>query len=352
MGRASAMEMVIAKPWSGQRVRLTDREMEIARLLSRGNSRAEIILGLNLAESTVDKHLRRIKDRLGARSLTDLVLAARSYIEETVGTGADGKRSSFPFGIAQDRADLRSLGAISLADWAKAPNARAPETAESGMTDFAKAKDFPELFAALERNLIQLGLPWVAWCHISRRAAGAISMENARMNFSVEMFPDLAVRADANPLFRHSMTDWSPLVIDKSIQGRTHRMIVVPLPGATMLDRIVAAVSPGPEVVGDFNEWAQQVQPRLMAVLLYARHMHLTLSQRGVDLELQALVNALAGGETMEEAASIAGLSRRTAERMLTNSRHALHCRSNMELVCLLRQQYSLGRFDFGMSPP
>jgi len=56
--------------------RLTDRELEILRLLSGGYSNREIAQALNLAEGTVKNHLSSILAKLGVRDRTRAVLKA------------------------------------------------------------------------------------------------------------------------------------------------------------------------------------------------------------------------------------------------------------------------------------
>ena len=344
MGKAREMEMIPARHWPAHPIQLTDRELDIARLLSNGNSRAEITHKMNLAESTVDKHLRRIKDRLGARSLTDLVLAARRYFEQATDVWADGQRAAFQFRTGAIRADMRPVGGTAWADWVGAGGA--------AMRRLTAARDFAELFIAMERCLAELGLPLIAWCHVMRRGGESIVLENHRSNFPAGGLPDLTHRAEVNPILRLAMADWSPVISQDHAMGGGIPLIVIPLPGATMQDRIVAILAPANPVGAEFGPWFLHHQTRVTEVLLAARHAHLALSLRALPPELQALIDALAGGEGMEAAARLAGLSRRTAERILTTSRLAMHCRSNTELICLVRQQTTLGRFDFGMAPP
>jgi DNA-binding NarL/FixJ family response regulator len=55
---------------------LTRREREVIRLVARGHDNQGICDELLLAEVTVNKHVRRIKAKLGATSRTQLAVAA------------------------------------------------------------------------------------------------------------------------------------------------------------------------------------------------------------------------------------------------------------------------------------
>jgi DNA-binding NarL/FixJ family response regulator len=55
---------------------LTDRELDVLRLLARGRSNREIGADLGIAENTVRIHLGRIFDKLGVSDRTQAVLAA------------------------------------------------------------------------------------------------------------------------------------------------------------------------------------------------------------------------------------------------------------------------------------
>src|SRR5207237_200982 len=58
-----------AGAWTkARRLALTDRELEVAALVSRGLTNRQIAERLVLSERTIDAHLQRIRDRLGVRS--------------------------------------------------------------------------------------------------------------------------------------------------------------------------------------------------------------------------------------------------------------------------------------------
>lgn len=59
------------------RISLTPRELEVLTLVSEGNSNREIGQALMLSEATVKSHLVHIYDKLGVRSRTSAVAAAR-----------------------------------------------------------------------------------------------------------------------------------------------------------------------------------------------------------------------------------------------------------------------------------
>jgi LuxR family quorum sensing-dependent transcriptional regulator len=53
--------------------RLSEREMEVIRWVASGRRQADIALLLGLSERTVENHLRRIRQRLGAASTAQAV---------------------------------------------------------------------------------------------------------------------------------------------------------------------------------------------------------------------------------------------------------------------------------------
>jgi DNA-binding NarL/FixJ family response regulator len=55
---------------------LSARELEVLRLLARGDSNKEIAAQLTISENTIKTHLSRIFDKLGARSRTEAVTIA------------------------------------------------------------------------------------------------------------------------------------------------------------------------------------------------------------------------------------------------------------------------------------
>lgn len=57
---------------------LTDREVDVLRLLATGLTRGRIAVRLHLSENTVKTHCRRIFVKLGAHSLDDALLHARA----------------------------------------------------------------------------------------------------------------------------------------------------------------------------------------------------------------------------------------------------------------------------------
>ena len=60
----------------GQRLALTQRELEVVRLVVDGRSNDEIAAHLGIASKTVESHLRRIFERLGVASRTELATRA------------------------------------------------------------------------------------------------------------------------------------------------------------------------------------------------------------------------------------------------------------------------------------
>lgn len=60
----------------GQRLALSDRELEVVRKVVEGRSNDEIAADLNIAPKTVESHLRRIFERVGVMSRTELATRA------------------------------------------------------------------------------------------------------------------------------------------------------------------------------------------------------------------------------------------------------------------------------------
>ena len=56
--------------------RLTDRELEVLRLVAKGNSNKEIATELVIAENTVKNHVRSILEKLGMKSRVEVVVHA------------------------------------------------------------------------------------------------------------------------------------------------------------------------------------------------------------------------------------------------------------------------------------
>ena len=61
--------------------RLTDRELEVFRLIGEGNASREIAGQLNISIRTVDAHRAHIKEKLGIRDATELMHQAVKWVE-------------------------------------------------------------------------------------------------------------------------------------------------------------------------------------------------------------------------------------------------------------------------------
>jgi DNA-binding NarL/FixJ family response regulator len=62
--------------------RLTDRELEIFRLLGMGVSSADIARRLGISQKTIETHRVRIKAKLGVETASELVIQASSFVRD------------------------------------------------------------------------------------------------------------------------------------------------------------------------------------------------------------------------------------------------------------------------------
>ena len=67
---------IAAKPATGERIDLTPRELEVLELFAEGHSTREIALMLWVSEETVKSHVKKVLDRLGARTRAHAVALA------------------------------------------------------------------------------------------------------------------------------------------------------------------------------------------------------------------------------------------------------------------------------------
>jgi DNA-binding NarL/FixJ family response regulator len=62
--------------------RLTDRELEVFRLVGMGLGSADIAHKLGISQKTVETHRSRIKEKLGVTTVSELVIQASSFVRE------------------------------------------------------------------------------------------------------------------------------------------------------------------------------------------------------------------------------------------------------------------------------
>jgi DNA-binding NarL/FixJ family response regulator len=84
IGRVRGGEDLGASPVSG----LTDRELEIAELIGRGDTTAEIASRLHVSVKTVETHRKHIKDKLHLENGTQLIHFCARWIQEKDTCGA------------------------------------------------------------------------------------------------------------------------------------------------------------------------------------------------------------------------------------------------------------------------
>lgn len=68
---------------------LTDRELEVFRLMGSGQKAGEIARTMNLSVRTVGTYRERIKEKLGVKSAADLIKRAALWIDENQGPAAE-----------------------------------------------------------------------------------------------------------------------------------------------------------------------------------------------------------------------------------------------------------------------
>lgn len=68
--------------------RLTDRELDVFRLIGTGLTTAEVAAQLHISPKTVETHRARIKQKIGAQSATDLLVRAVNWVEGSARGGA------------------------------------------------------------------------------------------------------------------------------------------------------------------------------------------------------------------------------------------------------------------------
>lgn len=75
--RAPAHESFVANTKAQASLGITERELEVLRLLAAGRSNKEIANGLNLSPNTVKTHVARLLEKLEAARRTEAILRAR-----------------------------------------------------------------------------------------------------------------------------------------------------------------------------------------------------------------------------------------------------------------------------------
>jgi DNA-binding NarL/FixJ family response regulator len=78
---ARTAHLELARPLSRDRAGLTARELEVARLLARGDRNREIGDKLFISEATVKVHVRHIREKVGGSSRTELAARIRDLLD-------------------------------------------------------------------------------------------------------------------------------------------------------------------------------------------------------------------------------------------------------------------------------
>ena len=309
---------------------LTERERQIVTLIGTGEGRGGIAERLGLSLSTVDKHLRGLRDKLGATSQTDLAVKAAALAADTE------RLPRTPTGH-----DLRSLK----------PEGAPPTPGFTGIGDFET------LFAALHAALAPFGITHVVYSLIALDGA-AIRHVSTRWSFPEEIRFDLSIPAEENPAFLHAARSWSPAPLDLEAMAASDLYAYVPAAVRAQNDHFIAAgmargitfVLPGcaPAERLVLSTLMRHASPEALAravgaidamhgILMQFRHAHVALAVPRFALEprAEAVMQGLAEGLSPDAVAARHGISRRAVDRALAEARAIVGAETTTGAVAL-----------------
>ena len=323
---------------------LTRRELQVAELLAQGLSRKDMAEALSITVSAIDKLVHALKRKLGASSQTALALRCTHYLRSEA---------------------LRETGRTEgpLVQHPESPDA--PAGPDSGADLFPPGESLEALFGRLGNLLAGFGVTHIAYSHIRSPAPGQIVHIASRWNLPDGVSFDFDLAPSDNPTFAYAMVRWAPLLLDleavqadaayrlvperirhqheRFIAAGLVRGITYPLPGVGPADRLVLSAILRHASADRFAEVVARNGDRMRLIALDFRHAHLALAQPRLRLTARegALLDSLAAGCSLEEAAASQGVSRRAAERCLAAAREALGLTSTMALVAAHLQNRS-----------
>lgn len=315
---------------------LTVRERQIASLIASGVSRQDLPARLCVSYSTVDKHLRQLKDKLDAPSFSALVVRSIEWRD-----AAASARSTEP-------------GALVL-------HPETPTIADASSGSFAAARNFDELFVALHATLAPFGATHLVHSHVRRRPDGAVEHLSSRWSLPEGVAYDMSIPAEENLSFKMAFSGETIVPLDLEAMQRSEIYDFVPaqiraqntrflsaglargitffLPGIAASDRLITSALFQNVTSGQFGAAVEQA-PRMLETVLRFRNAHLSLATNATRLpdKTAQLVMLMADGLEFPEAIDRLGMSRRAADRHLAIGREVFGVRSNTALIARVWQ--------------
>ena len=306
---------------------LTNRELQVARLVAQGLTRRDMAQALSITVSAIDKLVHALKAKLGAASHPLLVVRCADLLAER-GQAAAG-RTTGPL-VAH-----------------ATPPPSPPATTEPA-TCFDPSAGFDALFSQLGSVLAEFGVTHLAYSHIRAAAPGQIVHLASRWSLPAGVGFDHDIGPSENPTFAYAMAQWAPLPLDlaamqadasyRFLPDRVRRQtetylaaglvrgVSFPLPGPGLSDRLVLSAILKDVGAERFASVVDRHADRMRLIALDFRNAHVAMARPRFRLtEREALLlDRLAEGHGMDEAARAEGISRRAAERCLAAAREAM----------------------------
>lgn len=334
----------------------TVRETSLILALSRGLSRSRIAEELGIAQSTVDKYLRQLRERFRAASHAELVMYA--------GQIAPKLATSRPTSGIRPNITARAM--------ASGQDPASPNVPLSG-SDFQGAETFDALFDKLIHKLTRWNVAWINYSHIRIGLDQRIEHVGGQWNFPTGVTYDWDIRAEENLAVQHAFRSWEPLPLDLEallaspmaamlppkvaaqntvfMNAGMVRGLIVVLPGMAADDRLFVSLIFDDTITSEvFAQHVAQYAPILTQSLMIYRGAHVALAQRinVLDTRQSDLVNLLIEGQNLDDACDQLDVSRRTGERSLAMAREKLGVTSNTALVARVLELRAHQRLPFG----
>ncbi|MER0240257.1 hypothetical protein [Fulvimarina sp. MAC8] len=333
--------MLIGNELTMQKKSLTQRERQAAAILGQGRGRAGLMEALAITQSSADKYIRSLKDKLGGNTLAELTLLCSRL------TRPEPRSPAAPLGMA-----------IELA---------APPSAADGETggephpvtsaDLAGLATFPELFDRFAALIPRFSARYLVWSHLRLEDDRTIRHFATRWNFPPNVEYDMSLPIEQNFAARHAFSSWDPLPLDIELvadsemsvmlpeavlrQNRTFieagmvRGIIFVLPGLECRDRIVSSVLFDGIDRAAFPAHVIRVQPALYQSVMALRNAHVALTPASAPLSPNsaAILRLLQEDVPMDEICETLGIGRRSADRYLSEARETFGVATNIALM-------------------